>query len=248
MSKIKHTILEQYSQENRFHLKDLTYDLPFDLESTANLEIEITVPKNHTVYLIDDLKFSKTTLCNTIKINLHENSSMFYLLYVANHQLCNLCPGKTKFACQKLPTKFEKRIIFNLLENEATSEIKCHYLGDSISEFHLETIQHHQAPKTSSKSTIKGVLDNKAKLISKNKIVVDKGLSDVVAEQQHNNLILNKNARAISIPQLQIETKNVSCKHGVTMKSIDSEELFYLESRGIPKEEAEHMLIKAFLK
>ena len=60
------------------------------------------------------------------------------------------------------------------------------------------------------------------------------------------SLLLNQSARVNSKPELEILADDVSCSHGVTVGSLDPEQLFYLSSRGISNNEAKKMLIAAF--
>jgi Fe-S cluster assembly protein SufD len=64
--------------------------------------------------------------------------------------------------------------------------------------------------------------------------------------QANRNLILSRNARADSIPGLEILADDVRCTHGATAGKIDPEQLFYLGSRGIPNEEARKIIVDGF--
>ncbi|MCK4517295.1 SufD family Fe-S cluster assembly protein, partial [Candidatus Babeliales bacterium] len=184
---------------------------------------------------------------NKIECILEESSRLHYQLFVANHHLCETCKRKELYDCQQVPQKFEKELSIKLTQPNAQAFIKCHYLGDDESEFKLTTTQHHQASETESFLVIKGVLDNQAKLVSDNIIIVDKKLTGVLAKQENKNLMLNKNARVISIPKLKINSQKVSCSHGATVSPLDPDALFYLQSRGVGSCEAEQMLVEAFL-
>ncbi|WP_010570789.1 Fe-S cluster assembly protein SufD [Leptospira broomii] len=70
---------------------------------------------------------------------------------------------------------------------------------------------------------------------------------DVGAVQINNNLLLDRSARAESIPKLEVFADSVKCEHGATVGEIDDEQLFYLASRGISKEEARKMIVEGFL-
>ena len=68
------------------------------------------------------------------------------------------------------------------------------------------------------------------------------------ANQENRNLLLSKTARADSDPVLEILTSNViRASHGATAGPVDEEQLFYLQTRGIPRPLAEGMLVWAFL-
>ena len=60
-------------------------------------------------------------------------------------------------------------------------------------------------------------------------------------------LLLSRDAVADAKPELEIFADDVVCAHGATVGELDETLLFYLKSRGIPKAQAQAMLIKAFL-
>ena len=64
--------------------------------------------------------------------------------------------------------------------------------------------------------------------------------------QANRNLILTKSARADSIPGLEIMADDVRCTHGSTVGKIDPTEVFYLNSRGIPNDVAERLIVEGF--
>ena len=66
------------------------------------------------------------------------------------------------------------------------------------------------------------------------------------AYQNNRNLLLSGTARADSLPMLEIQANDVRCTHGSTTTSVDEEELFYLQSRGLPRADAERMIVEGF--
>jgi len=66
------------------------------------------------------------------------------------------------------------------------------------------------------------------------------------AFQTNRNLTLSSGAWAESVPNLDIETNDVKCSHASTVGPIDEEQRFYLESRGIPPEIAERLVVLGF--
>jgi Fe-S cluster assembly protein SufD len=67
-----------------------------------------------------------------------------------------------------------------------------------------------------------------------------------VAYQTNRNLTLSEGAWAESVPNLDIRTNDVKCSHASTVGPIDDEQRFYLESRGIPPEVAERLVVLGF--
>lgn len=251
---ITYTLKENFSKNDPLYLQNITYDLNHDLSQEKHVEIKIIIPDNISAHIIDDLKFSKT-LTNKIEIILGESSTLTYQFFVANHHLCDLCDRKKLYDCQKAPDTFEKEISVILKKENSQAYIKCHYLGERIksaygnkSLFKLTSNQYHEASNTTSKVIIKSVLDEQAKFVTTNTVHVDKNLREIIAEQENKNLLLHDSAHVITTPQLNINSHDVSCSHGATIKTLEEEELFYLQARGISKQDSERMLIETFLK
>ncbi len=78
------------------------------------------------------------------------------------------------------------------------------------------------------------------------RILVDRGAQKTTAYQSNRNLLLSDNAKMYSKPQLEIYADDVKCSHGMTTGQLDDDALFYLQQRGIPREEAITMLSIAF--
>src|SRR5919204_257799 len=64
--------------------------------------------------------------------------------------------------------------------------------------------------------------------------------------QENRNLLLSKDAHADSIPGLEILANDVRCTHGATLGQVDREQLFYLMARGLPRAEAERLIVRGF--
>jgi Fe-S cluster assembly protein SufD len=77
-------------------------------------------------------------------------------------------------------------------------------------------------------------------------IYVAPGAQKTDGYQSNKNLVLDKESRADSIPGLEIMADDVRCTHGATVGKIDPAEVFYLNSRGIPKDEAERLIVEGF--
>ena len=243
---ISYTMQEKTSKRDPFYLQNLMYDRPIDMTEVENVTIKITIPKDFSAYIIDDLHFDRA-VNNTIELYLEEQSTLTYQFFVANHQLCNLCERKKEYDCQTLPESFEKNVNITLAQPGGQAYVKCHYLGDSGSIFKLNTHQRHLASNTTSTVVIKSVLDDKAKFVTDSMVYVEKNLQNVVAKQMNKNLLLNEKAHVISTPKLDINTDSVLCRHGATISSLSEQDLFYLESRGLSEDAAIRTLVEAFL-
>jgi len=105
----------------------------------------------------------------------------------------------------------------------------------------------HLAPETTSREVFKGVIDDRARGVFQGKIVVHRDAQKTNGHQLSKVLLLSDHAEIDAKPELEIYADDVKCSHGATAGDLDREALFYLRSRGIPKDTARHMLIEAFL-
>lgn len=121
------------------------------------------------------------------------------------------------------------------------------YIPSQSQKFDIRTRQDHLAPGTSSNLHFKGVVLDKTRSIWSGMINVSRNAQKSTSLQTNNNLIMDETAHIDSIPGMEILANNVQCKHGATIGKIDPAQVFYLESRGIEKTEAEQLLVEAFL-
>lgn len=112
--------------------------------------------------------------------------------------------------------------------------------------FDLDTQQNHNAPDTVSDLLYKGALRQKARTVWQGMIKALPGSQRIDGFQANRNLVLERAARADSIPGLEIEADDVRCTHASTVGQLDDEQIFYLTSRGIDEETAIRMVIQGF--
>lgn len=109
-----------------------------------------------------------------------------------------------------------------------------------------QTLQIHRAPHCFSDLLFNGALKDRARSVYMGVIQVLKGAQKTDAYQRNGNLILDRNARADSIPGLEIEADDVRCTHGATAAQVEEEYVFYLMARGLSRPQAEHMIVQGF--
>jgi Fe-S cluster assembly protein SufD len=120
------------------------------------------------------------------------------------------------------------------------------YFADGNQMHDFRTLQDHVAPKTTSDLLFKGAVQDTAKSVYTGLIRIGHDAKGSVAYQTNRNLTLSAGAWAESVPNLDIETNDVKCSHASTIGPIDEEQRFYLESRGIPPETAERLVVLGF--
>jgi Fe-S cluster assembly protein SufD len=120
------------------------------------------------------------------------------------------------------------------------------YIADGTQHIDHETLQDHIAPHASSNLLFKGALRDSGRSVFRGLIRVHPKAQRTDAYQTNRNLILSPDARADSLPNLEIAADDVRCSHAATVGQLDDEEIFYLLSRGIPRAEAIRMVIFGF--
>ncbi len=112
------------------------------------------------------------------------------------------------------------------------------------SDYH--TVQDHIAPHTTSDLLYKSALTDEAKSVFSGRIRVVQGAMGTDAYQANRNVLLSEKAAAFPSPNLEIEANEVRCTHGATVGKIDQDQLFYLMSRGIPRDMATRIVVEGF--
>ena len=142
--------------------------------------------------------------------------------------------------------KGKVRIENDLAGQGATSRVTGAYFADGDQHLDYDTLQHHQAPNTTSDFAFKGVLMDAATSVWRGMIRVAKNAQKTNAYQENRNLLLSPKAHADSIPGLEILANDVRCTHGATVSQVNRDELFYCMARGLSRSEAELLIVRGF--
>jgi Fe-S cluster assembly protein SufD len=128
----------------------------------------------------------------------------------------------------------------------ATGRMSGFYFTDGVQHLDHDTQQNHLAQNTTSDLLFKGALRERSRSVWQGMIYVAPGAQKTDGYQANRNLVLSSQARADSIPGLEILADDVRCTHGATVGKIDADQVFYLRSRGIPYLEAERLIVEGF--
>jgi Fe-S cluster assembly protein SufD len=105
----------------------------------------------------------------------------------------------------------------------------------------------HAVADCTSREVFKSVLDEEGRSVFQGKIIVRPHAQKTDAKMATHALLLSETAEADNKPELEIFADDVQCGHGATSGALDEDLLFYLKARGIPANEAEALLIQAFV-
>ena len=120
------------------------------------------------------------------------------------------------------------------------------YLADGQQRVSTNVNIYHNVPECHSSQLFKGILDGESRTSFSGRIYVAKDAQKTEAYQANNNLLASKTAKAYTRPHLEIYADDVKCSHGATVGSLNEDELFYMRSRGIEKNEAKLLQQQAF--
>ncbi|HKA84318.1 MAG TPA: Fe-S cluster assembly protein SufD [Acidimicrobiales bacterium] len=128
----------------------------------------------------------------------------------------------------------------------ATGELDAVYFGEGDQTLDFRTFQDHLAPDCTSNLLFKGAVGGRSRSVYTGMIHVGKQARGTNAFQTNRNVKLSDGAWAESVPNLVIENNDVRCSHASAVGPIDQEQRFYLESRGVPTDEAERLIVTGF--
>lgn len=119
-------------------------------------------------------------------------------------------------------------------------------IGDRKQHIDNRTLVEHKTSHCTSNELYKYILDEESVGVFAGKMLIQPGAQQTISQQTNRNLCLTKCAHMYAQPQLEIYADDVKCSHGSTVGQLDENALFYMQQRGIPKEEARHLLMYAF--
>jgi Fe-S cluster assembly protein SufD len=142
--------------------------------------------------------------------------------------------------------KGKVRIQNDLAGPGATSRVTGAYFADGTQHLDYDTFQEHAAPHTTSDFAFKGALRDRASVVWRGMIRVERDAQRTNAYQENRNLLLSEQAHADSIPGLEILANDVRCTHGATLSQVDRDQLFYAMARGLTRGDAERLIVRGF--
>ncbi len=134
----------------------------------------------------------------------------------------------------------------NLDGTGAVGKMSGFYFTEKDQHLDHDTQQNHNAAHTTSDLLFKGALRDKSRSVWQGMIYVAPGAQKTDGYQANRNLVLSKEARADSIPGLEIMADDVRCTHGATVGRLEDEHIFYLMTRGMDKDTAIRTWVDGF--
>lgn len=199
----------------------------------------------HSVNIAAEVFLSNNAKLNYLTLqtyNKHITHHIFQrALLQSNAELTNLIVS--------LGGKITKADLGTILEGQKSkSSTYGIVLGDGVQKFDHHTTIEHLAPHTKSELDFRVALKDKSRSAYTGNLKITHDAIKSSAHQENRNLLLSNDAKAESIPELEILTNDViNCNHGVTVGQVDKEQIYYLMCRGLSQKEAERIIIEGFL-
>lgn len=154
------------------------------------------------------------------------------------------------FALSVNGTLMRQEGVIDIVGDDAVAHLAAAVLGDgNRGPFHHDdtVFVTHAAERCESRQVFKKVLKNGAEGVFQGKILVKPGAQKTDGYQISQALLLDERSQFLAKPELEIYADDVQCSHGSTTGAIDETALFYLRSRGVPRERAIVFLMLSFL-
>ena len=125
-------------------------------------------------------------------------------------------------------------------------ELHTTFLGSGQQVHDLRTHQFHRVGRTTSSLLSKGAVADESRSVYTGLIEIENGARRTDARQTNHNLLLSPHAHADSVPNLDIRENDVVCAHASSVGPLDEMQRWYLESRGVDRENAERLMVQGF--
>ncbi|MEI6649895.1 MAG: SufD family Fe-S cluster assembly protein [Candidatus Moraniibacteriota bacterium] len=139
-------------------------------------------------------------------------------------------------------------VVFELTGEHAVAHIFAFYTGVDNEHFLPIIIQKHLAPNTVSSATVRARLDGSSSLRFRGLVEIAKGADGSDAKQDCRALLLSPEASASAVPELEIDTDDVTCSHAAAISAPDTDQINYLATRGVSPDQAVALIADGFFK
>lgn len=201
------------------------------------------------------LKYPIEQSKNDVKITLKENVKCNMVVYLHDDM-------EASFNLDVKVARGASFTIYNILTSNKNVEwkINCHLESENSEFNNLSVILssndascnsyvnvEHLKPHTTSNTEVYAIASNESKIHIDNNASIKKGCAKSVAHQLAKGLTLSKDAKIFALPNLFIDEYDVIANHAASIGSLNPDDLFYLMSRGLSKEEASKIIIMGFI-
>ena len=129
----------------------------------------------------------------------------------------------------------------------AIAKLNAIFLVDGSELIDLHSTIEHAVPHGTTEEKVWGIVAGNARAVFNGRIHIHRDAQKTLAELNNRNLLLSANAEINTKPELEIYADDVRCTHGATVAQLDKQALYYLQTRGVSKAQAQIMLSFGFI-
>jgi len=133
------------------------------------------------------------------------------------------------------------------IEIRSDQEVRYAFVGRNKDSVLAKLNIFHKLPNKNSKIYVRVVLFDESRFDLETMLHIKKGARNTDTYFKAQVLLMSDEASARVVPSLEIEENEVKAGHAATITQVDKNQIYYLMSRGLTKEESENMLIESFL-
>ncbi|MBM6551687.1 Fe-S cluster assembly protein SufD [Marinomonas ostreistagni] len=130
---------------------------------------------------------------------------------------------------------------------KADAKLNAIYLLDGQELFDLHATVEHEVPNCTTEENIRGIAADRSRAVFNGRIHIHRDAQKTLAELNNRNLLMSNKAEINTKPELEIYADDVRCAHGATVAEIDKKALYYLQTRGVSRSQAQLMLSFGFI-
>lgn len=227
-NKAVHSI--RFEIKNSIQVDLLIHNLSIrDMDGVSLNSLELNCGANSSVSVVETGEHSRSDhVLNFMDIVLQKDAKVHYVgLYSSGRNL-------------------RHEICADLAGAGAELEFSSLSIGGQKNVIDILTRVVHTTGHTKSKQTIKNVVGDLGKVSFTGQLKINQDAQKSDANQYCHNLVLGDSAEANTKPQLEVLADDVKAAHGATVGQLNSDEIFYLQSRAISREDAELILSNSF--
>ncbi len=131
--------------------------------------------------------------------------------------------------------------------SHAFAKMNVIYLLDGKELFDLHSTVEHAVPHGTTEENVRGIVADHAKVVFNGRIHIHRNAQKTLAELNNRNLLMSRTAEINTKPELEIYADDVRCAHGATIAELDKKALYYMQSRGLSRSQAQVMLNFGFI-
>lgn len=216
---------------------------------------ELVVPKgkNYKIFEFVEHASERSVFMRSVKVEEGASVEYYFLqkqnlsnTFIARHFFDLEKTAKATFRFYHIGAKKGQHRIASRVEKDSDFILEGANRLSNAQHVDIWAESEHVGATSHSNTTVWNVLSDDAVAVFNGMIRIVQDCPQTRAYQSNKTLLLSEKARIHTLPKLEIATDDVKCSHGASVSSLDETQLFYLQSRGIGKEQGEKMLVEAF--